>query len=58
MNNLIKLERVVNSNVKEIRNLFDPVTGNVRALNTIRINLDHFGPLLIPIVKLDAEITA
>ena len=50
MNNLIKLEKIVNSNVKELRNLFDRVEGNVRALNTIGINSDHFGPLLIPIV--------
>ena len=35
MNNLIKLEKVVNSNVKEIRNLFDRVKGDVRGLNTI-----------------------
>ena len=50
MNNLIKLEKVENSNVKELRKLFDRVEGNVRALNTIGINSDHFGPLLIPIV--------
>ena len=50
MNNLIKSEKVVNSNVKELRNLFDHAEGNVRALNTIGINSDHFGPLLIPIV--------
>ena len=49
MNNLIKLEKVVNSNVKEIRNLFDRVKGDVRGLNTIGTNLDHFRPLLIPI---------
>ena len=49
MNNLIKLEKVVNSNVKELRNLFDPVKGNFRALNTTGINSDHFGPLLITI---------
>ena len=49
MNNLIKLEKVVNSNVKELRNLFDRVEDNVRALNSIGINSDHFGPLLIAI---------
>ena len=31
------------------RNLFDPVKGNFRALNTTGINSDHFGPLLITI---------
>ena len=36
MNNLIKLEKVVNSNVKELRNLFDRIEGNVRALNIYR----------------------
>ena len=36
MNNLIKLEKVVNSNVKELRNLFDRVEGNVRALSIYR----------------------
>ena len=50
MNNLIKLEKVSNSNVKELRKLFDRVESNVRALNTIGINSKHFGPLLIPIV--------
>ena len=50
MNNWIVLEKVANSNVKELRNLFDRVKGNVRALYTIGIDSDHFGPLLIPIV--------
>lgn len=53
MNNLIKLiklEKAVNSNVKELKNLFDRVKGNSRTLNTIGINLEHLGPLLIPIV--------
>ena len=50
MNKLIKLEKVVNSNVKELRHLFDRVEDNIRALNTIGINSDHFGPQLIRIV--------
>ena len=39
MTNLIKLEKVVNSNVKELRNLFNQVEGNIRALKTIGIQI-------------------
>ena len=50
MNNLIKLERVGNSDVNQLRILYDKIKGNVRALNSVGIPSDHFGPLLIPIV--------
>ena len=50
MSNLVKLEKAVNLFVKELRNIFERVEGNIRALNTIRINSDHFAPLPIPIV--------
>ena len=43
MNNLINFEKVVNSNFKKLKNLFDRIEGSVRALNTT-------GPLLITIV--------
>ena len=33
-----------------MRNLFNCLEGNIRALNTMGINSDHFGPFLIPIV--------
>ena len=50
MNNLITLEKPVSLNVKKLRNIFDRVEDKIGALNAIRINSDHFGPLLIHIV--------
>ena len=50
INNLIELEAVSGSNVKDLRDLFDKIKINVRALKTTEIHEDQVGPLLIPIV--------
>ena len=50
MNNLISLNKIINTNVKELRILYDKIEGNVRALNSLGINSNDFGPLLIPII--------
>ena len=50
MNNLLKLEKVNSSNVYQLRALYDRIESNVRALTSVGICSDHFGPLLIPIV--------
>ena len=50
MNRLINLDKVMSCNVTELRRLYDKVESNVRALSTVGINKEHFGPLLIPIV--------
>ena len=36
--------------MKELRILYDKIEGNVRALNSLGINSNDFGPLLIPII--------
>ena len=50
MNALIKLERINGSNVKDLRQLYDKIESNARALRSVGIDPKHFGPLLIPIV--------
>ena len=50
MNNLIKLDKVNGANVKELRDLYDKVESNVRALKTIGTHQEQVGPLLIPII--------
>ena len=51
MNALIKLNKIINNtNAKELRELYDKVELNIRALNSVGINSEHFGSLLIPIV--------
>ena len=50
MNKLINLERVTSCNVIQLRQLYDKIETNVRALNSVGIDAEHFGPLLIPIV--------
>ena len=49
MNNLIKLDKVNGANVKELRDLYDKIESNVRALKTAGIHQEQVGPLLIPI---------
>ena len=49
MNDLIKIEKV-NSNVNNLRQMYDKIESNVRALNGEGIEQSHFGPLLIPII--------
>ena len=50
MNELIKLNKVNGSNVTELRELYDRIESNVRALKTVGIQQEPFGSLLIPIV--------
>ena len=49
MNKLIKLEKIHVPNVKALRSLYDNIESNVRALNSVGIEQEHFGPLLIPL---------
>ena len=50
MNALLKLDKIINVNVKDLRELYDKVELNIRALNSVGISSEHFGSLLIPIV--------
>ena len=50
MNKLIKLSKVNGSNVTKLRELYDSIGSNVRALKTVEIQQEHFGSLLIPII--------
>ena len=50
MNKLVQLEKVTSCNVVELRRLYDKIENNVRALNSVGIDAEHFGPFLIPIV--------
>ena len=50
MNELIKLNKVSGLNVTELRELYDRIESNVRALKTVGIQQEHFGSLLIPII--------
>ena len=50
INNLTGLEAVSGPNVKDLRDLFDKIKINIRALKTTGIHEDQVGPLLIPIV--------
>ena len=47
MNKLITLEKIHVPNVKALRSLYDNIESNVRALNSVGIEQEHFGPLLI-----------
>ena len=50
MNDLIKSEKQRNSNILSLREMYDKVEANVRAMNSAGINPSHFGPLLLPII--------
>lgn len=45
MNNLIKLDKVTNSSVGDLRCLYDKIESNVRALSSVGISSTYFGPL-------------
>ena len=49
MNSLLKLPKIVNANTKDLRELYNKVMINIRALNA-GVNTEHFGAMLIPIV--------
>ena len=59
MNNLIKLNPIIQPSVKEMRKLYDTIESNVGALRSLGINYKHFGPLFLPIIleKLHDKIT-
>ena len=57
MNNLIQLEKVVGADVKKLRCLYDKIEANVRALNSVGIESEHFGALLILNTDSSAKIT-
>ena len=59
MNNLIKLNPIIQPSVKEMRKLYDTIESNVGALRSLGINCKHFGPLFVPIIleKLHDKIT-
>ena len=50
MNNLIKLDLIIQPSVKEMRKVHDTIESNVRALKSLGINYEHFGPLLLPVI--------
>ena len=50
MNNLTKLDPIIQPSVKEMRKLHDTIESNVRALRSLEINYEHFGSLLVPII--------
>ena len=50
MNNLIKLDPIIQPSEKEMRKLHDTIESNVQAWRSLRINYEHFGPLLVPII--------
>ena len=43
MNELIKLNKVNGSNVAKLRELYDRIESNVRALKAVGIQQEHFG---------------
>lgn len=49
MNDLIKIEKASN-NITKLRQMYDKIEANVRALNSEGIDSMHFGPMLIPII--------
>ena len=50
MNKLINLDKIISCDVVQLRRLYDQIENNVRALRTVGISAEHFGPLLIPIL--------
>ena len=50
MNELTKLNKVHGSNVTELRELYDRIESNVRALKTVGIQQEYFGSFPIPII--------
>ena len=50
MNNLIKLDPIIQPSLKEMRKLHDIIESNVRELRSWGINYEYFGSLLVPII--------
>ena len=45
-----KIRSNYQTSVKEMRKLHDTIESNVRALRSLGINYEYFGPLLVPII--------
>ena len=56
MNALVKINKIVKANAKELRNLYDKVELNIRSLESAGVNSVNFGPLLIPIVQISRKL--
>ena len=50
MNNLMKLDAIIQPSVKEMWKLHDTIESDVRVLRSLGLNYEHFGPLLVPII--------
>ena len=50
MNNLIKLDPIIQPSVKEMRKLHNTMESNVQALRNLGMNYEHFGHLLVPVI--------
>ena len=50
LNELISLIKVNGSIVTELRELYDHIKSNVRALKPVGIQQEHFGSLILPII--------
>ena len=50
LNELINLIKVNGSIVTELRELYDHIKSNVRALKPVGIQQEHFGSLILPII--------
>ena len=50
LNELIKLNKVNSSNATELTELYDRIESNIRDLNAVGIQQEHFGSFLIPII--------
>ena len=50
MNNLMKLDPIIQPSVKEMQKMHCTIEINVRALSSLGINYEHCGPLLVPII--------
>ena len=50
MNKVLNISPVYSPNVRSLRELYDNVESNVRALENLGVSYDQFGSLLIPIM--------
>ena len=50
MNNILNISPVYSPNVRSLRELYDNVESNVRALENLGVSYEQFGSLLIPII--------
>ena len=50
MTKILNISPVYSPNVRSLRELYDDVESNVRALENLGVSYEQFGPLLIPII--------